>query len=251
MSSPASRLALPALLAAALLAAPRGAAGQQSADFLFKRPVVSITLRGGWSVPRTGSQIFDDITQRLTLDRRDFNALSFGGELAWRASERLDVTLGVDHARSRTASEFRNFVEDNDLPITQTTTFQQTPVALSVKGYLFQRGRSVSRFAWIPTASWSPYVGAGAGVLVYDFVQEGDFVDFQTLDIFTDRYASQGSAPMVQVLGGATFNLGRRVSLQAEGRYAWAHADLGRDFRDFEPIGLGGFMGTLGLSARF
>lgn len=236
---------LVALLPAAL------AAQQQDRDFLFRRPVVSLTLRGGYTVPNTGSEIFDFTTEQLTLDDGDFAAASFGGELAWRATERIDVALGVDVSRTEATSEFRDWVDLDDNPITQTTTFWRTPVVVSVKGYLYERGRRVSRFAWVPTSSWSPYAGVGLGWTWYHFEQQGDFVDFETLDIFTDRFVSEGRAPTLQVLGGATVDLGRRLALTAEGRYAWASTDMDADFVDFEPIDLGGFHGTVGLSVRF
>lgn len=236
--------ALTALLPAALSA-------QDDADFLFRRPVVSLTLRGGYAVPQSGSEIFEFTTEQLTVDAEDFNAFSLGGEIAWRATERVDVALSVDYARSETASEFNDWVDLEDNPITQTTTFWRAPVMLSVKGYLFERGRSISRFAWVPTASWSPYVGVGGGWTAYGFEQQGDFVDVVDLDIFRDHFVSEGSAPTAHVLGGATFSLGRRWALTAEGRYAWASADLDADFVDFEPIDLGGFQGTVGISLRF
>ena len=46
----------------------------------------------------------------------------------------------------------------------------------SVKFALTPRGREISSRAWIPSAV-TPYVGAGGGVLHYQFLQFGDFID--------------------------------------------------------------------------
>lgn len=248
------RTPLPRLVACLSLAvlpalAPAALAAQE--DFLFRRPAVSLALRGGYAIPQTGNQVFEDITRDLFAEASDFNAFSVGGELAWLATERLDVALSVDHARSETTAEYREWVDLNDNPILQTASFTRTPAMLSVKGYLFERGRSVSRFAWVPTATWSPYAGVGAGLTWYTIRREGDFVDFETLDILPDRFVSEGRAPTAHVLGGAVFNLGRRVALTAEGRYAWASADLDADFRAYESLDLGGFNATAGISLRF
>ena len=119
-----------------------------------------------------------------------------------------------------------------------------------MKAYLRDRGRSIGRFAWVP-ADWAPYVGAGAGWVWYRFRQDGDFVDFETLDIFPDTYTSKGRAPTLHLYGGADWSLGPSFFLTGEARYAWASADLSGDFVDFDPVDLSGLQATVGLSVRF
>ena len=53
-------------------------------------------------------------------------------------------------SRSSTQSEFRHWLDNNDLPIQQTTEFQRVPLTASLKMYLGPPGRSIGRFAWIP-----------------------------------------------------------------------------------------------------
>lgn len=239
-----------AIVALALLLPCAAPAAGQSADFLFRRPAVTLALRGGWAVPRAQSEIFDFTTERLTLDREDFAGFALQGELAARVHDRLDVALGVGHSESRRRSEFRDFVEDNDLPIEQTTRFQRTPIEVALKGYLRPPGRAVSRFAWVPYA-WAPWVAGGAGWMVYRFDQSGDFVDFETLDIFKKDFRSDGSTPTAHVAAGADFSLGPHLLATGEARYQWARADMSRDFVDFDPIDLSGFEVTIGFAARF
>src|SRR5438552_3940607 len=96
-------------------------AAAQRADFLFRRPLVTAALRGGWAVPRAQSEIFDFTTNRLTVKRADFAGGAVDFEGAVRVKDRVDVSLGVGYSAAKVRSEFRNFVEDNDLPIEQTT----------------------------------------------------------------------------------------------------------------------------------
>ena len=232
---------------ALLLAAP--VAGQ-SRDFLFSAPRVTVAVRGGWAVPTAGSEIFDFTMDELTVERSDFQAFAVDGEVAVRLDDRLDLAIGVGHSERDVHSEFRDFVEDNDLPIRQTTRFQRTPIEVGLKGYLKERGRAVSRFAWVPY-DWAPYLALGAGAMVYDFDQYGDFVDYETLDIFTKTFESDGTVPTAHAAAGVDFSLHRHLLATAEGRYQWARADMSRDFVDFDPIDLSGFQITVGLAARF
>lgn len=234
-------------LALLLVASPAAA---QSADFLFRRPAVTFAVRGGWAVPRAESEIFDFTTERLTVEREDFAGFTIEGELAIRVRDRLDVALGVGHSESEVRSEFRDWVDDRDLPIEQTTTLRRTPIEVGVKGYLRERGRAVSRFAWVPYG-WAPYLGVGAGWMLHDFDQSGDFVDYETLDIFSKDFESEGSTPTAHVAAGIDFSIGPHLLATGEGRYQWARADMSRDFVDFDPIDLSGFQATLGLALRF
>jgi hypothetical protein len=231
-----------------MLAATPAAA--QSADFLFQKPSVTFGVRGGWAVPRARSEIFVFTTEQLTVDRSDLSGFAFQADLATRVRDRLDVTLSVGHSRSTVRSEFRAFVDTGDLPIEQTTRFQRTPVTIGVKAYLKDRGRSVSRIAWVPSG-WAPYVGAGAGLMVYQFNQTGEFVDFDTLDIFDKNFRSKGTTPAAHFATGLELSIGPHILATGEARYLWGRADMSRDFVDFDRIDLSGFQITAGVAARF
>lgn len=247
---PAAAIAALAVLGLAL-GFGTAAAQSRDADFLFERPGLRLGLHGGYTVPRASSEVFDFTREQLTVEREDFRSFTMSGELAFRVDERLDLSLEAGFARSEVPSEFREWVDTDDRPIEQTTTFSRSPVTLSLRGYLRDRGRRVSRFAWVP-ASWSPFAGVGAGWMWYEFVQEGDFVDVETLDIFTDRFRSSGASPTAHVLAGVDVSLSPRVVLTGQGRYRWASVPMdGRDFEGFDAIDLSGFEATIGLSVRF
>ena len=126
-----------ALLVAALFAVlPLEDAAAQShggPGFLFKQPVVTLGFRTGYAMPSAGSDIFAHTQEQLTIEKSDFVSEYFGGEVAVRLSDRLDLALGVGFSRSSTPSEFRDWVDLDDLPIEQVTMFSTTPVTLSGK----------------------------------------------------------------------------------------------------------------------
>jgi len=218
--------------------------------FLFRPPVGSLTLRGGFARPDAASDLFDFTFEELTLDRDDFNSPALGFDLGVRLSRRLDVVLGVGVASAKRRSEFRHWVDLDDQPIEQTTTFRRVPVTASLKAYITPRGRTIGSFAWLP-ARWAPYVGFGAGFVWYRFKQEGDFVDFENLDIFPATYRSEGWTPTGHLLAGFDLALGLRWALNFEGRYSRASAKPGYNYEGFEPIDLSGLTTTIGIQYRF
>ncbi len=122
----------------------------------------------------------------------------------------------------------------------------------SVKFAVTPRGRDISSRAWIPAAV-TPYVGAGGGVLKYEFLQFGDFIDVDSpaMDIFTDTFRSSGWTPSAHVFGGVDVRVYKRLYLSGEGRYLWSSSTPSRDFIDFEPIDLAGFKATVGIHYMF
>ena len=224
----------------------------QDSGFLFGTPKGTLALKVGYSIPRASSDLFTFTQDELTVDAADFNGVGLAGELGFRISERLDLTASVGFSESRTRSEFRDWVDESDLPIEQETRFSMVPLTVGFKTYLSQRGRRVGRLAWVPSENKvNPYVGGAVGVTWYQFEQFGDFIDYETLDIFPDNFYSEGSAPTVHVLGGVDVTLSPRVYFTAEGRYGWAEAPLDGDFIGFEDLDLAGFQGSIGIGFRF
>jgi opacity protein-like surface antigen len=233
------------------------AATAQAPDFWFNRPNGSLGLFGGFSMPRESSDVFDHIRTEMTIQRGDFNAPLFGLDAAFMLDDRLDVVLGIEGATAIRDSELRDWLEDG-WPIVQRTELGYGRLTVGGRLYLMERGSVIGSHAWVP-ARWSPYVGVGGGVVWYTFEQDGDFVDFTTIDhpdgpeIFTGHLRSTGSGGTAHVLGGLEVNLTRRLVLRGEYRYNWGSAPMdSRDFRGgFDNIDLAGHRGTIGIAMRF
>jgi hypothetical protein len=234
---------------ALMLAGPTSAQGTGN-GFLFKEPVGSFGLYGGFAQARAGSDIFSFITDELTLGHGDFGGAAFGAELAFRLRPRLELAFRTSYAGRNAQSEFRDFVDNNDLPIEQSTSLARLPITASAKLYLADRGRSIGRFAWIP-ARFAPFVGVGAGAMWYRFRQQGDFIDMSTLAVFPDKFESSGWTPAATGFAGMDMSLGPRFGLTGEAVYSWARAPMSRDFSGFHRIDLSGYDGSLGLYVRF
>jgi hypothetical protein len=229
---------------------PCSAQTAQNPDFLFGKPHGTVAIRSGRMMARAGSDLFTFVQNQLTVDRKDFNAPTLGLDLDIDVTPRITAVAGFDFSRSTTASEYRNFVDNNRLPIQQTTALREINLSGSVKVALTPRGREVSRHAWIPSMV-TPYVGAGAGVMHSEFSQNGDFVDFTDSSVFPHTYSSIGWSPSAHLFGGVDVKGWKRVYFTGEARYLWSHDDLGTDFSGFKPIDLAGLRLTGGVRYMF
>jgi len=238
---------------AALVALPVSAFGQVGAGegFLFGPPKGTFTLRMGVSQPNASGDPFSFFSNELTLSKSSYTAFDVAGDLAFTVAPRLDLVITAGWEGSQAPSEMRHWLDQNDEPIRQTTTFQRVPLTVSLKLYLRPRGRSVGRFAWVPTSGVIPYVGAGGGIMYSRIHQWGDFVDYTDTTIFSDSYASESWTGTAHVFAGAELPLGPRFVMSAEARYAYAKTPLGPDFYGFGDMDLSGFSVTLGMGVRF
>ena len=247
------RVWLPVILVLALAGAAN--AGEQdppsaprpAPDFLFGRPSGTLGLRINWLANRSSSDWYDFVTDQLTIDRKNFNGPGIGTDLGITISPRLDVMVGFDYSQSTTASEYRRFVDNNRLPIEQSTVLRGATISGGLKFALAERGHEVSRLAWVPR-KFVPYVGAGGGAMWFQVRQSGDFVDYVDLSVFTDVFESKGWAPSVHAFGGVDVRVLRRAYVTFDARYTWASADLGPDWIDFEPIDLSGLRFSAGFN---
>jgi len=216
-------------------------------DFLFGRPSGTLGLRASWWANRSGSDWYDFVTDQLTIDRKNFNGPGIGTDLGITISPRLDVMVGFDYSQSTTDSEYRRFVDNNRLPIEQSTLLRGANLSGGLKFALTERGREVGRLAWVPRKV-VPYIGAGGGAMWFQVRQNGDFVDYVDLSVFTDVFESSGWTPTAHAFGGVDVRVLRRAYVTFDARYTWASGGLGPDWIDFDPIDLSGLRLSAGIN---
>ena len=223
---------------------------EMKADFLFQQPKKYLGFRVGAFFPDADSGLFNLVTTQLTLEKSDFRAWDFGADLGFNLYERIDLVFSLDYSRRTEDSEFRDYVDEDGLPITQSTTFSQTPLTVGINYFLLPRGRSVGDYSWLPSLI-VPYVSGGVGTLWYEFRQSGDFVDFSTLDVFSATLKSSGNTSTAYLGCGTEINIFKSTYINLDFRYYWAHDDLSSDFVGFDPIALGGSRLTAGVRWHF
>ncbi len=232
------------------LLGPVVASAQGGPGYLFRQPRISLEFETGYGFQRASSDVFDFVIAEHTIGRRDFDSPYLGGELGIRASEQVDVAIGFGHQSSSIGSEFREWVDQDGLPITQVTELSQTPFTVGLKYYLVPRGRTLGRFAWVPRRV-VPFVGASGGLVSYSFKQYGDFIDFDTDEIFTDTFESDDRTFLGRASAGVNLSIGDQFYVSFEGRYSWARSNMVGDFIGFDPIDLSGMQFLGGIAVRF
>ncbi len=242
-------LAAVALTATTLVATPAGAQGQGN-GFLFGAPTTTITIRTGYDRAFANSDLFSYATSNFTLNHADFSSPTLAADLAFRLNPQVDAVFGFGYSRSANQTQYRDWVDNNNLPIEQSTELTRVPLTVNLKAYLGPRGSSVGRFAWIP-AKFTPYVGFGVGTMWYKFRQAGDFIDFQTTDVYSDVVETSAWTPMANAFVGGDWTINPAMALTGDARYSWAQAPVKGDFSGFHRVDLSGLSVTAGLTFRF
>jgi len=224
-------------------------------DFQFDESRMSLGFRGGWAFNRSRGEIYNFLTNELTLSNSDFDAPAFAVDFSWRLLSWLDVLFGVEISEREQKSEDRRFNDEFGRPIAQKTRLTQVPLTLSLKVYPIGRGKQVGQYAWIRKAV-VPYIGGGIGGTWYELKQKGDFVDRAPAPgtcptdacIFSDVFTSDAWAFSQHAFAGVDIKLTRSLGVILEGRYYWANADLKGDFVDFNSIDLDGARVMIGIN---
>lgn len=240
-------------IAAVLIALPAVASAQSSGrGFLFEKPNGSFSIRAGYEAANTSSEPFDVLKRETTLGPRSFDAFNLALDLNAFLTRRLDLVFTLDASSRTTTSEYRDW-EENGRPIAHESTLDRLAFGTGLRYNLVDRGRQISALAFIP-ARTVPYVGATGGVLWYEFMQEGDFVDVvndSTGNIFSDELRSDNYSVMGQVFAGVERRITTRWSLLGETRYTHSKARLVKDYRGMGDIQLSGLAFNIGATVRF
>lgn len=86
--------------------------------------------------------------------------------------------------------------------------------------------------------------------MFYRFNQSGDFVDYQTTNVFAAEYKTDGWTPATQAFAGFDYSLTPTLALTTDARYIWARGHLSSDFDGFNKLDLSGVSATVGLTFR-
>jgi hypothetical protein len=219
---------------------------EKKVDFLLGQPKGFFELHIGMFAPQADSDVFDMITSKLTLDKSDFRTWDYGFDFGFALYKKMDLVFHFDYSESSQNSEFRDFVDQEGLPIIQKTNLLQSSITAGLKYSLRSQGRRLGEYAWLPTRI-VPFVEGGIGALYYSFNQKGDFVDYATSDIFSAALKSSNWTEVIYLGSGTDIYLLRNIFLTIGLRYSWASDGLGDDFIGFDDIDLSGLRLTAGI----
>jgi hypothetical protein len=237
-------LVLVAAVPAAAQSGHPGPAGWQRAMF---------QLRLGMFMPSGDSDFWDATGEVFTLDSSDFDDFILGFSYIHSVNNEVEIGVNVDFYEERVRAEYRDFVDSAGFPILHDTELELIPFTVDVRflpGGRY-RIRPGGRYVMKPVF----YIGAGAGLNLWDYEEVGDFLDFgfDPPEIFGDRFIDDGVAFEVHALAGVEVPVGQSTNLLLETRYSVSDDDLGGDFAGLADteLDLGGSSFYGGLSFRF
>lgn len=170
----------------------------------------------------------------------DFDDRRIGGTYTRMLTERWGALVTASRFEGQQTTSFRDFVGPLGGEILHTTTLEVSDIGVGGVFYLFRRDARVA-----------PYVGAGLGVYSYDLREEGEFIDFDTFDLFLGSFRGTGEEVGVFWLVGVEVPITSGFSIFGEARWHDVQADLNDDFFDFGEIDLSGQEISFGAAFRF
>jgi len=219
-------------------------------DFRFFKSKGYLGFRIGRFFPKAEGDLFGMIRNELTLEKSDLRAWIWDIDGGIAMHKRVDLVFSIGYMTRSKNSEFRDWVDENGFPIRQETYYSQLPMTMGVKFLLIPRGRSVGRYVWVQPRA-VPFISAGLGTLYYHLGQSGEFVDFETLDIFFAKLETSGWTVTVYAGGGVDIKLSKHTYVTLDLRYVWANPEPGGDFIGFDSLDLDGIRATAGLQWHF
>lgn len=200
-----------------------------------------VELRLGGFGPRGESDLFADVDELFGAEPSDFLGFTGGLEYSLGLGSRVELGFHIDGYGRRISTSYVEYEHEDGFPIVQDLQLAIVPIGASLRVLPFGRRSRVS-----------PYLTVGGGVYLYEYEEEGEFIDFFTEDLAVgfDSFVSNGAALGFHVAGGLRVALNHDFSLTGEVRYQRAETDMDDDFEQ-NRIDLGGTSVTLGVHLRF
>ncbi len=222
-----------------LFAAP-AASAQQSFNFYVGAFVPHGDQFGDGTITgRTPDDVLTNNADFLAFNLHDFHNVTFGGEWLFALTDHIDAGLGVGYYQRTVPSVYLNFVNENGSEIDQDLRLRIVPFSATIR--LLPLGHH---------DAFQPYVGAGVGVLAWNYRENGQFIDSGN-NIFRGTFTGSGATVGPLVFGGARFPIGS-VDIGGEIRYQSGSGDLpaSQSFAGSK-IDLGGFNYLFTMNFRF
>ena len=114
--------------------------------------------------PEANSQFWDDYFVDFTGSPSSFQDLVFGTDYLWRTSRHGGLLFGISFYEGKSTLAYQDWVDADGQDISHTSTLSLWDLSAA---YVLRYGRGSVR----------PYVGAGGGMVWWQFREEGYFID--------------------------------------------------------------------------
>lgn len=205
----------------------------------------AISMYGGYRSLAVTSELFAANEIDFGITDGDLRTGGYGFEFDFAVLSRVDVSVGFQTGEAATYASYLDLVYDDGGEIEHQTRLGLTELSLGLRFRLLDG-----------SARFRPYLIAGATGTYYRYQEFGDFVDFETSDIYYDEYEEKSFLPGFFAGAGADFAVasvpgGARFELFGEFRYARTQGEHQDGFSGFGEFTLTRTGGLVGLRVRF
>lgn len=200
----------------------------------------SFAFRIGQFAPKGSSDLWEENVATFNVEVKDFNYIFGGGEFTFELNEFADFAMGVDIYSRRVSTHYREFVRDDGTEVRQDVKLSVIPVTAGL------RFLPIGKFHVV-----YPYVAGGFGLYAYEYVEDGEFIDFATWDIFGARFRDSGVGFGGYAAAGLEVRVSHGFAVFGEFRRHWVWAEHGGDFRDYGDFDLDARQIAFGFMFRF
>ena len=203
-------------------------------------PAQQINVKLGLFTPFQASDLWEDNLNNLSFDKQDFNGMSFAVEYQQQVHNHFSFYIEGSSYTRNVFADYRDYEYEDGSLIMQNMDLSITAIETGIKINI------------LPYRSkFSPFVGLGAGLYLWHYEQSGDFIDFNTMDIYEGLADQDAVALGFHVKWGLSLRISRGLGLIVEAKVHWAKGELGQYFEGFEPFDLGALSLLAGFQFHF
>ncbi|MYF76577.1 MAG: hypothetical protein F4174_04370 [Acidobacteria bacterium] len=200
---------------------------------------------GGFRVLSVTSDLFAANEFDFGITDDDFRTGSFGFEFDFAVLPRVDISIGFDNGDAETYGSYLDLVYEDGGEIEHSAQLAVTDLSLGVRLRLLGGAARVR-----------PYLIGGVTGAYYRYSEIGDFVDFETADIYYDVFEETSFLPGFFAGAGADvaivrFRDGGSLDLFGEFRYVRSQGEHTEGFDGFGDLTLDRSGGLIGLRVRW
>jgi hypothetical protein len=184
-----------------------------------------------------------------TQDTSDLDNWIVGMSFGVPVARHFDMQFGIQYYRGDTDVRYRDIFTLSDGAVEQNHELWMLPQEITFRFLLVPRRSSDGHL--YPVV---PYLGGGVGGMLWEYREEGFFADDaeNPTFVFYDEREQRGVTGTLHAVAGIEVQFSREAAMFFEGRYRWAHDDLGGDFDSgLDNFDLGGASLTAGFTWRF
>ncbi len=224
---------------------PRGSPYPDARSKSAQETRYAFSAYGGFRIFDITSELFAANEFDFGITEDDFRTGGYGFEFDVAVLPQVDISLGFNAASSRTYGSYLDLVYEDGGEIEHRADLTMTELSLGVRLRLIGGAARVR-----------PYLLAGVSGAYYRYREIGDFVDFETADIYYDEFAETSFLPGFFAGAGIDYALVQlpdrgRVELFGEFRYARSQGEHTEGFAGFGDLQLDGSGGLFGFRVRW